>query len=114
VNQVLRSFRNAWTPEGASGIPKGAFGFTLGGEDGVGGARLGYIASLTYKFDQEIRDREARAQAVADGQGGTIAQNEYTGQTGRRSVLWGGIFNLSTKLETARRIQLHAYATCTA
>ena len=108
VNQVLRSFRNAWTPEGASGIPKGSFGFMLGGEDGVGGSRLGYIASLTYKFDQEIRDRETRAQAIADGQGGTTAQNEYTGQTGRRSVLWGGIFNLSSKLgDGTTRIQLN-------
>jgi hypothetical protein len=98
VNQVLRSFRNAWTPDAAGGLPKGSFGVTLGGEDGLGGARFGYIGSLTYKFDQEIRDREQRAQAIADGQGGTTAQNEYAGRTGRRSVLWGGILNLSTKL----------------
>jgi len=98
LNQVLRSFRNAWTPDAARGLPKGSFGATLGGEDDLGSGRFGYIASFTYKSDQEIRDREERAQAIADGEGGTTPQNEYAGRTGRRSVLWGGILNLSTKL----------------
>lgn len=98
VNQLLRSFRNAWSVQEDKGLPKGSFGFSLGGEDGLGGARLGYIASLTYKFDQEIRQNEQRAQAKADGEGGALPLNEYTGETGRRSVLWGGILNLSTKL----------------
>lgn len=104
TNVILRSFRNAWTPEAVGGMPKGSFGATLGG----GGTSLGYIASLTYKFDQELREREERAQAIADGEGGTIAQNEFAGQTGRRSVLWGGILNLSTKLGGGMsRIQLN-------
>jgi len=108
VNRVLRSFRNAWTTEAASGLPKGSFGLTLGGEDGVGGARLGYIGSLTYKFDQEVRDREERAQAIADGAGGAIAQNRFVGETGRQSVLWGGILNLSARLGGgSSRIQLN-------
>jgi outer membrane receptor for ferrienterochelin and colicin len=94
TNQILRSFRNAWTPEAASGLPKGSFGVTVGG----GGTGLGYIASLTYRLDQELRRREERAQAIADGQGGALPQNTYVGETGRRSVLWGGILNLSTKL----------------
>jgi hypothetical protein len=104
TNAILRAFRNAWTPEAAGGLPKGSFGATLGG----GSSSLGYIASLTYKFDQELREREERAQAIPDGEGGTIAQNEFVGQTGRRSVLWGGILNLSTKLGGGTsRIQLN-------
>lgn len=104
TNVILRSFRNAWTPQAASGMPKGSFGVTLGG----GGNALGYIASLTYKFDQELREREERSQAIADGQGGTVAQNTFVGQTGRRSVLWGGILNLSTRLgDGTTRIQLN-------
>jgi hypothetical protein len=108
VNAVLRSFRNAWTAEPAAGLPKGSFGFALGGEEGAAGARFGYVASLTYKFDQEIRKHEQRAQAIADGEGGTLPQNAYLGRTGRRSVLWGGILNLSTRLGGGMsRIQLN-------
>jgi len=50
---------------------EGRLRVTLGG----GGTSLGYIASLTYRFDQELREREERAQAIADGEGGTLAQN---------------------------------------
>lgn len=107
VNAVLRSFRNAWSASSDAGRPMGSFGFSLGGEDGLGSARLGYVASFTYKFDQEVHKQEQRAQAVADGEGGTRPQNEYTGRTGRQSVLWGGMLNLTTHLGGTSRIQLN-------
>jgi TonB-dependent receptor len=98
VNAVLRSFRNAWSSTNGNGRPKGSFSTSLGGETGLGaGGRLGYIASATYKFDQEVQQHLERAQGVADGQDGARPQNEYHGEAGRRSVLWGGIFNLSTR-----------------
>jgi TonB dependent receptor/Carboxypeptidase regulatory-like domain/TonB-dependent Receptor Plug Domain len=105
--EIMRSFRNVWTADQGSGYPKGSLGLSLGGEDPILGTRLGYIASLTYAFDQEIRQNEARAIAVGDGAGGVRPQNEYAGSTGRTSVLWGGIANLSTRVGGASKLQLN-------
>ena len=33
VNEIIGSFRNAWSPRSGSGAPNGSFGVTLGGED---------------------------------------------------------------------------------
>jgi hypothetical protein len=105
--EIMRSFRNVWTADLGNGYPKGSLGLSLGGEDPVLGTRLGYIASLTYSFDQEIRRNEERALAVGDGAGGVRPQNEYAGSSGRTSVLWGGIANLSTRLGGASRLQFN-------
>jgi outer membrane receptor protein involved in Fe transport len=104
---IMRSFRNVWNAQRGTGYPKGAFGLSLGGEDPVLGTRLGYIASLSYGFDQEIRRDEERALGVGDGAGGARPQNEYRGSTARTGVLWGGILNLSTRVGTASRIQFN-------
>jgi len=104
---IMRSFRNAWNAESGSGYPKGSFGLSVGGEDPVFGTRLGYIASLSYGFDQEIRKDEQRALGVDDGNGGAQPQNEYTGSTARTGVLWGGILNLSTRLGGASKLKFN-------
>jgi outer membrane receptor protein involved in Fe transport len=105
--EIMRSFRNVWNANEGTGLPKGSFGLSLGGEDPVLGTRLGYVASLTYAYDQEIRQNEQRALGVSDGTGGARAQNEYTGATGRGSVLWGGILNLSTRVGGVSKLQLN-------
>ena len=104
---IMRSFRNVWNADEGSGYPKGSFGLSLGGEDPVLGARVGYVASLSYGYDQGIRRNEQRALGVSDGTGGARPQNEYTGSTGRGSVLWGGILNLSTRLGGVSKIQFN-------
>jgi hypothetical protein len=104
---IMRSFRNVWNARTGSGYPKGSMGLSLGGEDGILGARVGYIASLSYGFDQEIRKDEQRAVGVDDGQTGAAPQNEYAGSTARTSVLWGGILNLSTRVGGASKLQFN-------
>jgi hypothetical protein len=104
---IMRSFRNVWNGEAGTGYPKGSFGVSLGGEDPVLGTRLGYVASLTYAFDQEIRKDERRALGVSDGTGGARPQNEYAGSTARSSVLWGGILNLSTRIGGVSKVQFN-------
>lgn len=104
---IMRSFRNVWNGEVGTGYPKGSIGVSLGGEDPVLGTRLGYVASLTYAFDQEVRRDERRALGVSDGTGGARPQNEYAGSTARSSVLWGGILNLSTRLGGVSKIQFN-------
>lgn len=107
INQLLGSFRNAWSIEPARGLPKGSFGLSLGGDQGIGSGRLGYIASLTYKLDQEVRKNEERAVATATTEQGTRPLNQQLGETGRRSVLWGGILNLDTRLGGSTRLSLN-------
>jgi hypothetical protein len=107
VNTILRSFRNVWSAVPGDGYPKGSLGLSVGGEDPILGQRIGYIASLSYGFDQEIRRNETKALAVADGQGGARPQNVYHGSTARTSVLWGGIVNLSTRLGGLSKIQFN-------
>jgi outer membrane receptor protein involved in Fe transport len=104
---IMRSFRNVWNAEPGSGYPKGSFGLSLGGEDPVLGTRLGYVASLSYAIDQEIRKGEQRALGVSDGTGGARPQNAYAGSTARTSVLWGGILNLSTRVGGVSKIQFN-------
>ena len=55
VNEIIGSFRNAWSPHPGSGPPNGSFGVTLGGEDPVFHQRVGYIGSFTYSNGQEVR-----------------------------------------------------------
>ncbi|HEU4631051.1 MAG TPA: TonB-dependent receptor, partial [Gemmatimonadaceae bacterium] len=107
LNWMLRSFRNAWSPGQGRGSPGYSLSTSIGGEDPVLGHRVGYLGSLTYSGSTEIRADEKRAQAVADGSGGTTAQNEYVGSTGRSTVLWGGLLNLSTWFGKGTKVSLN-------
>lgn len=109
VNQLIGSFRNVWRAGSGDGSPNGSFGLSLGGEDPVLGQRIGYLASLTYSHGQEVRAQDYRALAVT---GGPI--NEFAGTSGRSSVLWGGLLNLSTRIGSSSKISLNNTYTRTA
>ncbi|HEX5725799.1 MAG TPA: TonB-dependent receptor [Longimicrobiaceae bacterium] len=105
---VLRSFRNVWSAEEGSGRPNVSMSGSLGGQGEVFGRPLGYVASLSYGASQEVRKDERRALAVSAGlEGGTRPQNLFTGTTGRHSVLWGGIVNLSLQAGQGSRLFLN-------
>jgi TonB-dependent receptor len=106
TNALLRTFRNAWTPSNATGQANGSTTFTLGGEDPVLGHRVGYLLSTTYSTNQEVRHDEHRAVPVGDGQGGARALSTFDGETGRTSVLWGGLFNAGTWLGARSRLSV--------
>lgn len=106
TNALLRSFRNSWSPSRDASQPNAAFGLSYGGEDELRGHRLGYVGSLSYQTTQEVRLGEALASPRADGNGGAEALNSYEGATGRNSVLWGGLLNLSTWLGQKSRLTL--------
>ena len=102
---AINAFRDAWNAESITGRPNASFVATFGGQDDVFTRPLGYVASLSYSASQEIRRGERRALAVSDGFGGeTRAQNEARGETGRHSVLWGGILNLSLQAGEGSRL----------
>jgi len=106
LNTAIASFRNAWSASSARGAPNGGGGLAFGGEDPFFGQPVGYIASLTYSYGQEIRDNETRGLAVGDATG-TRPFNTYTGQSARNTALWGGVLNLSTRLGGTSKIGLN-------
>ena len=105
---VINSFRDVWNNRTGDAGPNGSFGLSVGGEDPVFGQRMGYIGSFSYSYNQETRRNESRASAFP---GPTPEQaspvNVYTGSTGRESVLWGGLFNLSTRLGSATKLSFN-------
>ena len=105
---VINSFRDVWNGRTGEAGPNGSFGLSAGGEDPVFGQRVGYIGSFSYSYNQEARRNESRASAFP---GPTPEQaspvNVYTGLTGRESVLWGGLLNLSTRLGSSTKLSFN-------
>jgi outer membrane receptor protein involved in Fe transport len=112
---IINSFRDTWSDRTGDAGPNGSLGLSLGGEDPVFGQRVGYIASFSYSYAQETRRDESRASAFP---GPTPDQaspvNVYTGSTGRETVLWGGLLNLSTRLGTGTKLSFNNSLTRTA
>lgn len=108
INGIVGSFRNDWSARTGKGAPNGSFGMSIGGEDPIAGKRIGYLGSLTYTNGVEIRKDERRLVVNPGTTAGTFeAQNDYRGETGRSSVLWGGLVNLSTRLGTGTKLSLN-------
>jgi TonB-dependent receptor len=98
MNEHLRSLRGVWSAREARGTPNSSFGVAVGGEDPILGHDVGYVASVSYAFSQEVRAGETRATAIRSGETGAAPYNVFTGSSGRTSVLWGGVVNLTTWL----------------
>ncbi|MEW5929189.1 MAG: TonB-dependent receptor [Gemmatimonadota bacterium] len=94
VNQMVGAFRNSWLPGQGSGDPNLSLSASVGGSDPVFGQELGYVVSGTYSKGQEVRLDERRALYDVTT-GGAIDEFSSTLGTGRESVLWGGLANLS-------------------
>lgn len=107
INAMIGSFRNAWSPAVGTGGANGSMSASLGGEEAVfGGPRIGYIGSLSYGYSQEVRADERRSLITATADG-FQPFNMYAGSTGRTSVLWGGLLNLSTRIGAHSKIGLN-------
>ncbi len=108
INQIIRALPNDWSFKQASAPPNVSGSLSFGGEDPVLGQRVGYIGSFTYRRSQSVLADEVRARAVAGDAAGTPKPyNTFTGSTGRTSVLWGGLLNLSTYLGSGTKIELN-------
>ena len=106
-NRLVRSFRNSWSADAASGRPNYSTGVSVGGEDRILKHPVGYIGSFSYSYGQEVRKNEERAQAVGGANGTTQPFNAFRGSTGRTSILWGGLVNLSTWIGRNSKISLN-------
>jgi outer membrane receptor protein involved in Fe transport len=108
VNRMVSSFRNAWSARTQTGRPKASFSTSLGGSDPLFGQQFGYLFSGTYSYAEEAKADQVRAQALPTAGGGTAEINRFEGTSGGRSVLWGGLANLSTLVGTHSRFELNA------
>ena len=108
-NEMVRSFRNVWTPLKGSSTPNGSFSASLGGNDPLlFGRTIGYLGSVTYSRGQEARADELRANVLPAAVPGTVDEvDRFIGSTGRSSVLAGGLFNLSTMLGDNSRLMFN-------
>ena len=107
-NVVVGALRNVWSPEYRTGSPNTSMSMSLGGSDPLLGVRLGYVGALTYSYSQEVRSDEERSLADAIGSDRQTAYNRLTASTGRTSVLWGGMLNLSALVGHSSRIALNS------
>ena len=106
-NTFAGSFRNAWSVSRRNGAPNTSASVSVGGNDPVFGQRIGYTGSLTYAYGTEVRSDEVRAFSIPTPSGGTEEVDRFEGSTGRETVLWGGMLNLSTLLGSSNRISMN-------
>lgn len=103
VNSMVGSLRNSWSARRDRGTPGSSFSASSGGETAIAGQRLGYVLSGTYSYAQEVREAEVRSEALRTGNG-LSPINTFTGETGRTSVLWGGLANATLFAGRSTRI----------
>lgn len=103
VNRVVNSFRNVWSVIHETARPAGSFSLSVGGTDAVGGRDFSYLFSGTYSAGPSMAFDQRRAMTGAEG----TEYNRYDGSSGRYSVLWGGLANVSTLLGTHTRLSLN-------
>ncbi len=106
-NRMVGDFRNSWTPAMQEGILNGSTSVSVGGNDPVFGQRIGYLVSGTYSYTQEAKLDQVRAQALAQTGAEPSEVDRFTGSSGKSSVLWGGLANLSTLLGPRTRVALN-------
>ena len=100
---LIKSFRDVWSARTAEGPFNGGLAASVGGEDPVFGRMVGYLASFSYSNKQEVRD--GLYQSLINGDGTTFSPyNVSTGSSSATSVLWGGLFNLSTRLGASSKL----------
>lgn len=98
TNQFIGDFRNVWSPEVRNGGLNSSWSMSVGGNDKLLGRRIGYLLSSTYSYGQEAKGDLVRSLALARTDGNAEEVDKYVGESGKTSVLWGGLLNLSTLL----------------
>lgn len=107
-NQVVGSFRNAWTPTGATAIPNASGSASFGGNDPILGHNFGYLVSGSFSSSTDVRENRTRALANRGTTfGEAIEVDRFTGTTVSQGVLWGGLLSASTMIGGSSRLLLN-------
>ncbi|MGH7518216.1 MAG: TonB-dependent receptor domain-containing protein [Gemmatimonadales bacterium] len=107
TNDIVNSFRNVWSARQRNGSPSGSFGLSVGGSDRLFGKELGYLLSGSYSYAQEVKSDQVRALALAGAGGAPTEIDRYEGETGRATVLWGGLANFTTTLGSHTKLSFN-------
>lgn len=106
-NRLVNSFRNVWAPGARTGAPNASTAMSFGGSDPLLGVRVGYLASGTYSYSEEMRTNQRRAQAGrGSSAGSTVELDAFNGQSSNVGVLLGGLFNASVLFGESSRLAL--------
>ncbi len=105
LNSLIGTFRNRWSAAPTTGTPNASFGMSIGGSDPVLGRRIGYLVSGNYAVQQNIKERQVRAYALA--RNGTEEVDRFEGTSAGTGVLWGGLANFSTFLGRNTKVSLN-------
>src|SRR6476661_2919743 len=107
-NLLINTFRNSWSPLTERASPNMSTSVSVGGNDAILGHRIGYVASGTYSLTQDQKTGQVRALAERGNTAGATREiDRFEGTTGSSSVLWGGLFNLSTLVGANTRVMLN-------
>jgi TonB-dependent receptor len=107
-NLLINTFRNSWSPVTERASPNVQSSVSIGGNDAVLGHRVGYVASGTYSLTQDEKSGQVRALAERGNTAGATREiDRFEGSTGSSSVLWGGLFNLSTLVGANTRLMFN-------
>jgi TonB-dependent receptor len=109
-NQMAMQQRNVWNPTQRRGGPNGSFGASAGGNT-ILGKRVGYLVSGNYGYSEETRANERFAVGNQGPNNTVVPLTQVRGQTGRSSIQWGGIANLSGLIGKANRLSLNTTVT---
>jgi hypothetical protein len=109
-NQMALQQRNVWNATPRNGGLNGSFGASTGGNT-ILGKRVGYVLSGNYGYSEEARTNERFAVGNQGPNNTVVPLTSVAGQTGRSSIQWGGIANISTMVGKSNRLSLNTTAT---
>jgi outer membrane receptor for ferrienterochelin and colicin len=109
-NQMALQQRNVWNASRRNGGMNGSFGASTGGNT-ILGKRLGYLVSANYGYAEETRANERFAVGNQGPNNTVVPLTQVEGQTGRSTIQWGGIANLSGMLGASNRLSLNTTMT---
>ncbi len=104
--EILSSFRPVFLAGSETALPNFTLSASRGDAIGVFGRELSYLGALSYQRRQEAQVDEVRATPTLRGTE-TVALNQYTANTGREGILWGGVLNLGTEIGENTRLELN-------
>src|SRR5690606_39286619 len=89
INAMVRSFRNAWTPQRASGRGSSSLGVSLRGTGPIFGQPVSYLLSGTYSYGEEVAHDDVRARALPGANGNVLEVDRFSGSQDRTRESWG-------------------------
>lgn len=109
---ITKSFKNSYDPHKYKMSPfmNQSMSFSVGNQFSVFGKDLGYVVGLTYQHNFEYYEKGQVGRYFlpdASGQDLVVLRDFDTDAKGTESILWGGLANLSVRLDNSNKISLN-------